>query len=259
MDSPAPLYIDTNVAADRVFAPEPKRSELRRRCEGAITSDYVESEYRCTFLRDAVLLYNLLLDAPGIEEALERLGRFYGGLVENRGQQVLRVLMQPQADGGEGLSALPKDELQAELEYLIEDLIMERFWWGLDGAASVTETTCRRASLEPARVGRHYEFRLVCDESNSQRCGIKAFWDQRAQELAILATHQALTASQQLRQLQKAAQGLRDDGAPHGDRCWRKLADAIVVLSAPAGAVVCSQDADVPPICQALGQPSTTP
>ena len=248
----ATIFADTTVLADLMFAPPEEQDALRVGLAGHCvwTTRYVIQELRCTFLRDAVVLYDLVVDSDTTEIALRRLTRRY--LSERRLRRVHAVLALVSERTG---SCLDRKTVLERLEALIEFGLMAELLAPVEVDGITDETGCVRGEPEPEWRGNRFDFECRCSKREPTDCRIEEFHERHADELGRLAQGPDDLDAVHKRLRETAAAVLEDGSQGRGTNCYRILSDCIIAMCAPADAAVCSTNAkDFCPICEALGK-----
>lgn len=248
----ATVFADTTVLADLMFAPPEEQDALRKglAVHCVWTTRYVIQELRCTFLRDAVVLHDLVVDSDTTEIALRRLTRRY--LSERRLRRVHAVLALVSERTG---SYLGREAVLDRLEALIEFGLMAELLAPVDVDGITDETGCVRGEPEPQWRGNRFDFECRCSKRQPTGCRIEEFHQKHTDELGKLAQGPDELDAVHKRLRETAAAVLEDARQGRGTNCYRILADCIIAMSAPPEAAVCSTNAnDFCPICEALGR-----
>ncbi len=244
------IYADTTVLATRVCGSHEKQEAVEEAIGGHVvcTSQYVVEELKCTFLHDAVLLHKLLVTSPTTAEALRRMGESYGRR-PGRMQQLLGFCVDPDEE------LLPRTEAIDRLEELIEIQLMDLFLEPVAARQIVDSTDCTRAGGRPMRAENIYHFKPSCTMKEEPKCRIVQFYEAHVADLQLLVNSPENVDNVHDRFREVLRNVLEDPNSGRGRNCNRVLADAIIVLEAPATAEVCSTNAnDFQPICQTLGK-----
>jgi len=243
------IFLDTSAQGERVFGR--RRDEIYALIsrQQARTSQYVWEEFRCTYLRDAVLFHRLLSEEGwDVARALERADTYpTPPRSQARIRQVFRRLIQSWAAS--------VDDLRGALENLIEGGLEDRFWSGLDREATLRETDCRHGGPPPRREGPTYRFRPTCTAAKPPPCGIRPFWETHAVELAAVADGAEHLPDDLAKAAETAAAIRTGRGTPHGNNCHKHLSDCVIAAEAsPDDHIFTTNLKHFRPICALIGR-----
>jgi hypothetical protein len=242
-------FLDTTTFADRLFgkAAEKKRIDELLALRPAHSSSFVREQFRATFLRAAVLLYNVLEETRSPAEALRRTDDFdfFRRGEGAKARKILAAILEhPDIDINDGL---------ATLERLIEiDLVQE-----FDRMVSVTdETGCCRCPEQPnLDENGVYRFPVTCALKPPQPCKIEGFWASRREALDRLsAIPTSSPRNENIEEASKAAAEVIAGKPPRGRRCAVHLSDPAIVAESPDGCVLITTNVkDFQPLASAFG------
>ena len=237
------VFLDTTVFADRILGRREKRREIDALLAGknVVSSSYVREQFRATFLRAAVLVYNNLHETRDPLEVLRRTDhyRFFKRGDGVKARKILSALLED--------SAMDVDDNLEHMERLIEVDLMGKF----DRMAKITdETACCICAKDPIRDEHGiYHFEKSCTLEAPRPCRIESFWTSRRTGLDQLAA-----AVDDVPPAARAARETLDGHPPRGIRCYVHLSDAVIVAEAAAGSEVMSTNAkDFEPLIRILG------
>lgn len=161
------VFLDTTINADRHFQTTRRQAEIRQQLEDkrVVCSDYVIGELKSSFLRNSVILYNLLLDEESVEDALKRLSSVLHSLRQYDRTIKLFVYLAERV-------GFRRDDLVERLDMLIDEMdVLFRedihdFVNTCDGA---------RARATAKKEGRRWILDVGCRQNPKPRCAIASF------------------------------------------------------------------------------------
>ena len=242
------LFLDTSAQGERIFGEKRRELDALVRRQSARTSTYVWEEFRCTFLRDAVLFHQLLVDANwSVPDALRRSERYQPQ--QPRRQKRVRQVYYNLLDDGE------LEDIRDRLELLIEGVLESRFWAGVAAADTARETGCVHGGSPPRREGDTYRFGPSCRADKPPPCAIEHFWRSHADELAAVAEG-AEHLPDDLQEAPRTAAAIRSGAAkPHGNNCHKHLSDCVIATEAsPDDGILTTNVRHFRPICELIGR-----
>jgi hypothetical protein len=243
-------FLDTAAAADGIFGARSTRHAIATLlCEsGARSSSYVREQFRATFLRAAILLYNSLFETRDAAEALRRTDQ-WAFFQKGEGVKARKIFSTLMEDG-----RVDVEDRLATLERLIEFDMMRLF----DELARTLgdETRCCLCAKEPVRDGQGvFRFKQDCTVARPTACHIEIFWERKREELEAVATSQDPELPEMVRE---TATSVRNGGAARGKACYVHLSDATIAAEAPPNTVLLTSNMkDFVPIARAIGKGRT--
>jgi hypothetical protein len=235
--APEIVYLDTTVFADYVLGGTRQVRSIQAALTGRVarSTRYVREQFRATFLRAAILLYNQLLETRDPAEVLRRTDQFAfftrGDGVKSR-RVFARLLADDRSDWADKL---------ASLERLIEQDLMREF----DSLATGSDrTACCQCWGEPTRdENGFYRFTKSCTLKDPRPCRIEEFWVERHEELRRLASADGRLTSDGATAASRAAREVESGGLPRGKRCYVHLSDPVIIAEAEPGSLLMTSNA----------------
>jgi len=243
----SPLFLDTTVFADRLFGGGERARSIRALLANrpVVSSNYVREQFRATFLRAAVLTYNLLLEKGDPLEVI-RLTDNYSFFTTGDGVKARKILVTLLQNG-----ATDATDKLASLERLIEFDMMRQF----DTMALLIDATqCCQCPDDPVRdENGFYRFKKLCSIADPRPCVIEKFWTERLNELSNLAEADRQEHKQLANTISAAAETIQGN-PPRGRRCFVHLSDAVICAEAEQGStLVTSNLRDFVPLTRIMG------
>ncbi len=235
---------------------EQRRVEKLIQQQECCSTRYVRQQYRYTFLRAAILLYNILSETKNLENTLRALDKYWalGKYPVTKGmgvkaRQVLALLLRYDTDVDDKLSVL---------ESWIECELIERFD---EGVVISDDTGCCICDPEPIRDDNGvYSLRARCTQHEPRPCTIEEFWQARQQELQGQASFDLSSLPKEqnnanIQRMQSASQEvLSGKKKPRGQRCYVALSDSVIVCESVAGSILATTNLrDFIPIVRMVG------
>ena len=192
-----------------------------------VTSAFVRDQFKATFLRCAVLLYNVLVEhgnIPDAGDALDKRPTRPGDGVKAR-KILWSAFRETDADF---------DSVLSVLERWIESEILEVFE---DGVQLIDGTECCKSPGGATRDRETgvYRFSSSCTLDDPRPCTIEKFWSGRERHLVTLSGLQLEKLPEHVADAVTAAtEVVRDKKPPRGFRCYYALSDAVILSEAPS-------------------------
>jgi hypothetical protein len=238
------LFLDTTIQADKFLANKDKKAYIKEICKDKklISSTYVLGEFKSTFVKDAILLYNLINDCETVGEAVKRFENHYKSRVASRMAKLFGNLLEECENN--------KEEILDRLDIYIEDLLVKRFNDGIEKIL-INTTKCSRAFSKPLKEGGVWEIDVSCRQTPPPKCNIEFF----LLEDKIYELKKLIHLPDDFIKLKEVLKEICDNNAlPFGNNC-RTLGDAIIIIEVPDDAKVFSTNIkDFKPICELLNR-----
>jgi len=216
------LFVETTIFIRLLLGAYSERARIDRNLKAVhrISSTYVLAEYKATLLRAAVDMYNCVVGAEDVADAIGRWDKYQGGRYKRGANLLLRALI---------TSAGDKESVLTRLEELIEVTLPLVFDELVDELIDPTE--CYSAFVEPRFVEGAYELPINFPAAEAPE-GLRRFVVSQQERLVRL--HDALpTGRKYFRQLKRDLTRLISDEFALGIRTWQRLTDVIIALEVP--------------------------
>jgi len=214
-----------------------------------VSSKTVLGEFIDTFVHDAVLFYNLVVDSPSIPEALKRLPNYRDRLTK----RCIMIFANVAEEWG-----YVKEDFLDRLEVWIDWMLTYRFSQGL--ILLVEGTNCAKARANPMKENDRYVTpipSLTCSQESPPECSVEAFIAAHKGDLINIIEKLRDLEQKDDNQKQMIAIGSRvanGEKKPIGRAC-QCLKDIIIALEAPGeGAIYTTNIKHFKPICAAIGK-----
>jgi hypothetical protein len=242
------LFLDTAAQGERLFGSRWREFAALVRRHKARTSTYVWEEFRCTFLRDAVMFHQLLAEEGwSVPDALRRSER-YPPAQPRRQQRIRQVCYKLLEEGS-------AEDIRDRLELLIEGVLESRFWHRISGHDVARETGCVHGGPPPRREGATYRFDPSCATPKPPPCAIREFWEAHEAELAAIADGAEHLPDDMQVAVERAAAIRAGTRGPHGETCHVHLADCVIATEAsPDDEILTTDLKHFRPICALIGR-----
>jgi predicted nucleic acid-binding protein len=240
------VFLDTTVLADRIFGRRTQRHAIDEKLVGkqVLASKYVREQFRATFLRAMVQVYNQLRELRDPVELLRRTDNYQffqtGEGVKAR-KILCAVLEHPELD---------VDDMLDHLERSIEHDLMADF----DALCDIVDdTSCCLCSSKPEKDEHGiFRFEKSCTLADPRPCRIEDFWAKHENELKALA---AASDPDVPRAALEAAREASAGERPRGKRCYVGLSDSVIVAESPPGStLLTTNQRDFVPLARVLGR-----
>jgi len=228
----ASLYLDTTAFADLVFGDKKTRTDLSNLLSGSevVSSQYVREQFKATFLRAVVQVFNNLSDTRNIVEVLRNTDSYKvfntpGSGVKAR--KILTTLLETTLND--------VDDKLATLERWIEGELLE-----LVNSVAKIRPGSGCCLCEPERPHRDennvYRFKRMCNKEDPRPCTIENVWKQQTKALDSLST---AAMPKHLAPLKSAAsKAYKDYKDARGENCFVHLSDAVIVAESDPNSVI---------------------
>ncbi len=117
MDKVQPLFLETTIQGEKIFAERARREYIRKNLEDkkVCTSAFVLNQFKKTFLNSVIYYHTLLIDSPDPQTALRRATR-YSERIHKRITQIYATLCDEEKND--------REAILERLEMWIEDVLM---------------------------------------------------------------------------------------------------------------------------------------
>jgi hypothetical protein len=244
--TPTALFLETTIHGERVFGARHRKEAIRANVVGKAigSSTCVLGEFIGTFVKDAAVFRNLLVDSPSTDEAIKRAQNY--PYTSRQTARMMYVLAEMAKDAG-----YEKDDLLDHLEILIEWGLVDRFFEGLIFLSVATGCTKAQAHFVKNEETQVYRPEgLSCSKSQPPQCSIESFLSGNRELLQRIV---AGVNNPDLNEMLGVARSLLDSAdVPFGRNC-QKLKDVLIALESPSDCQIYTTNLrHFEPICAAL-------
>lgn len=245
------MFLETTIQADRVLGSEKRQKIVLANLDGKalVSSTTVLGEFIDTFVHDAVLFYNLVVDSPSIPVALKRLTSYRDRLTK----RCITIFASIVEEWG-----YVKEEVLDRLELWIDWGLTYRFRQGL--ILLVEGTDCAKTRASPTKENNRYIIPipgLACTQESPPKCSVEAFIAAYKGDLIDIIGKLCDLEQKDDSQKKMIAVGSRvanGQEKPIGRAC-QCLKDIIIALEAPGGSAIYTTNIKhFEPICAAIGK-----
>jgi hypothetical protein len=242
------IFLETTIQADRILGTKKRKETVIKNLKdkSLLSSRTVLGEFINTFIHDAAVYYNLIVDSPNAEEALKRLPHIRQRVTNRR---IAIFASVAEESGWDRLDILDK------LEQWIEWGLIKRFNQGI---ALLSGTNCRKTEATPIKDGDQYIIPipgLSCTKTPTRACNIEAFIDINKKEFSKIIERLENLVTKDNDQNNAIGEGkkvLAEEEKPFGQTC-QTLKDVIIAIEAPENSCIYTSNiTHFRPICEAL-------
>ena len=275
MAEKATVYLETTATADRIFGLPETRAALKQACSGNVllSSAYVWSEFRHTFVRDAVVCHAYLVNSLEVGDslavALQRIGRakefsFHRRRVDRAWDVVARLYDTPLLSLRDAVAQIEKD-----IRYNLHHLFFMGLHVPLLDTVGCKRTDAGPTEIPPGRPGGYARFtmRSACSKDSPPDCNIVTFWKRNEGDLSKVATMTLPTqisrkTKEDLERIRAQAQRVLNAFGNnldecYGEGCYAVLSDVVIALECPPDVPIVTRNTrHFDPICCALSRPT---
>lgn len=241
------VFLDTTIQIERVTGTRSRQAEIAQALAGVevVTSTYVLGEYLRTLVRDAIVLYNLVLKSEELFDVETQIAH----LLNKRSAS--RCLLLWAALHRSGI--YDRAKLLRTLHIYLQHGLVNRF---MTGVTEVLDTTaCGLAQERPVPHGATFQLRTQCTRRVLE-CDLVARLLEQKPMIRILADglkEHSETALARMADL--CSQILDDPDIARGRNCTWYLGDLVIALEMPADAALyTTNQRHFAPLCELLGK-----
>ena len=260
ISNPPNLFLDTSIQIERDTASSDKKDELTQLLQTGnqlCTSTYVKMEYRWSRITDLVYLYNLLVEAENLADALYRIERLQPQH-HRKLQRVLISLAGFLSDPGTEEIKM-KDLVDYALPYFrsIIDNWAELFDKGVDYNI-LDETGCYISKGTPVLKGTKYDSGISNCKAAYIRCKIVEFFRTNLDKFNMIL--KKLSEIPSLDEEQEKSIGVLKKAVEYPQniadvRNCRRCGDAIIAIECPDDSVILTKnEKHFGPICEIINK-----
>lgn len=241
------VFLDTTIQIERVTGTRSRQAEIAQALAGVevVTSTYVLGEYLRTLVRDAIVLYNLVLKSEELFDVETQIAH----LLNKRSAS--RCLLLWAALHRSGI--YDRAKLLRTLGIYLQHGLVNRF---MNGVTEVLDTTaCGLAHERPVPHGATFQLRTQCTRRVLE-CDLVARLLQQQPMIRILADGlKGHPEAALARMADLCSQILDDPDLARGRNCTWYLGDLVIALEMPVDAALyTTNQRHFAPLCELLGK-----